>query len=79
MDKKIVLSVLDAIRGRFSKTQEFIGSTLKKKNVKKKVSAEEVIFCKFKSKKLVWIIIFCFKFDTKVFIFLFIDVERCDR
>ena len=35
MDKKIVLSVLDAIRGRFPKTQEFIGSTLKKECEKK--------------------------------------------
>ena len=55
MDKKrlkIVLSVLDAVRGRFPETQEFIDSTLKEECEKERMTADEVIFYKFKSKKL---------------------------
>ena len=55
MDKKrlkIALSVLDAVRNRFPETNEFIGSTLKEECEKERITADEVIFYKFKSKKL---------------------------
>ena len=73
---KIALSVLDAVKVRFPETQEFIDSTLKEECEKERMTADEVIFYKFKSKKLAQINIFCFRFGTKVFIFLFIDMER---
>ena len=47
MDKrrlKIVLAVLDAVRGRFLETQESIDSTLKEECEKEKMTADEVIF-----------------------------------
>ena len=49
---KIALSVLDAVRNRFPETNEFIDSTLKEECEKERITADEVIFCKFKSKKL---------------------------
>ena len=50
---KIVLSVLDAVRNRLPETNEFIDSTLKEKECEKeRVTADDVIFYKFKSKKL---------------------------
>ena len=55
MDKKrlkIVLAVLDAVRNKFPETQEFIDSTLGKECEKERMTAGEVIFYKFKSKKL---------------------------
>ena len=55
MDKKrlkIALSVLDAVRNRFPETNEFIDSTLKEECEKERITADEVIFYKFKSKKL---------------------------
>ena len=55
MDKKrlkIVLSVLDAVRSRFLETKEFIDSTLKEECEKERMTADEVIFYKFESKKL---------------------------
>ena len=58
MDKKqlkIALAVLDAIKSRFPETQEFIDSTLKEEYEKERMTADEVIFYKFKSKKLAWI------------------------
>ena len=61
MDKKrlkIALAVLDAIKSRFPETQEFIDSTLKEECEKERMTADEVIFYKFKSKKLAWINIF---------------------
>ena len=61
MDKeilKIALAVLGAVRGRFPETQEFIDSTLKEECEKERMTADEVIFYKFKSKKLAWINIF---------------------
>ena len=75
---KIALSVLDAVKVRFPETQEFIDSTLKEECEKERMTADEVIFYKFKSKKLAQINIFCFRFGTKVFIFLFIDMERLE-
>ena len=61
MDKKrlkIALAVLDAIKSRFPETQEFIDSTLREECEKERITADEVIFYKFKSKKLAWINIF---------------------
>ena len=55
MDKKrlkIALSVLDAVRSTFPETNEFIDSTLKEECEKERMTADEVIFYKFKSKKL---------------------------
>ena len=49
---KIALSVLDAVRSRFPETNEFIDSTLKEESKKERMTADEVIFYKFKSKKL---------------------------
>ena len=55
MDKKrvkIVLAVLNAVRSTFPETNEFIDSTLKEECEKERMTADEVIFYKFKSKKL---------------------------
>ena len=49
---KIALSVLDAVRSRFPKPNEFIDSTLKEECEKERMTTDEVIFYKFKSKKL---------------------------
>ena len=81
MDKKrlkIALSVLDAVRNRFPETNEFIDSTLKEECEKERITGDEVIFYKLKSKKLAQINIFVCRFGIKVFIFLFIDMERLD-
>ena len=53
MDKKrlkIALAALDAVRGRYPETQEFVDSTLKEECEKERMTADEVIFYKFKSK-----------------------------
>ena len=52
MDKKptIALSVLDAVRGRFPETQEFIDSTLKEESEKERMTEDEVIFISLKAK-----------------------------
>ena len=53
MDKKrlkIALSELDAVRNRFSETNEFIDITVKEECEKERINADEVIFYKFKSK-----------------------------
>ena len=44
--------MLDAVRNKFPETQEVIDSTLEKECEKERMSADEVIFYKFKSKKL---------------------------
>ena len=49
---KIVLSVLDTVRSKFPETNEFVDSTLKEEYEKERMTADEVIFYKFKSKKL---------------------------
>ena len=80
MDKKrlkIALVVLDAVESRFPETQEFIDSTLKEECEREKITADEVIFYKFRSKKLAWINIFYYFFNSDYF--LFIDVKRCSR
>ena len=61
MDKKrlkVALTVLNAVRSTFPETNEFIDSTLKEECEREKITADEVIFYKFKSKKLAWINIF---------------------
>ena len=60
---KIALAVLYAVKSRFLETQEFIDSTLKEECEKERMTADEVIFYKFKSKKLVWINIFVLDLD----------------
>ena len=83
MDKKrlkIALAVLNAVRSRFTETNEFIDSTLKEECEKEKITADEVIF--FASKLVKKVSLdkhFCLRFGTIVIIFLFIDVERCGR
>ena len=52
---KIAVAVLNAVKSRFLETQEFIDSTLKEECEKERMNADEVIFYKFKSKKLAWI------------------------
>ena len=55
MDKKrfkIALSLLDAVRNIFPETNQFIDSTLREECEKERLTADEVIFYKFKSKKL---------------------------
>ena len=49
---KIALSLLHAVRNRFPETNAFIDSTLKAECEKEGITADEVIFHKFKSKKL---------------------------
>ena len=61
MDKKrlkVALTVLNAVRSTFPETNESIDSTLKEECEREKITADEVIFYKFKSKKLAWINIF---------------------
>ena len=71
MDKKrlnIALSVLDAVRSTFPKTNEFIDSSLKEECEKERMTVDEVIFYNFKSKNGLDQN-FCFRFGTKLFIF----------
>ena len=66
MDKKrlkIASAVLNAVRSTFPETNEFIDSTLKEECEKERMTADEVIFYKFKSKKVVWINIFVLDLD----------------
>ena len=44
--------MLDAVRSTFPETNEFIDSTLKEECEKERMTTDEVIFYKFKSKKL---------------------------
>ena len=72
MDKKrlkTALSVLDVVRVRFPVTQEFIDITLKEECEKERMTADEVIFYKFKSKKIVWINIFVLDLVLKCLFF----------
>ena len=64
---------MDAVKSRFPENQEFIGNTLQEECEKEKITADEVIFYKFRSKEVDWINIFVSDY------FLFIDVERCGR
>ena len=72
MDKKrvkIVLAVLDTVKSKFPETQEFIDSTLKEECEKEGMTADEVIFYKFKSKKIVWANIFVLDLVLKCLFF----------
>ena len=48
---KIGLAVLNAVKSRFPETQEFIENTLREECEREKMTADEVIFYKFRSKK----------------------------
>ena len=81
MDKKrlkVALVVLDAVKSRFSETQEFIENTLREECEREKTTADEVRSYKFRSKKLAWINIFVLDLYYSDY-FLFIDVERRGR
>ena len=60
MDKKrLKIAVLNAVKSRFPETLEFIENTLREECEREKMTADEVIFYKFRSKKkLAWINIF---------------------
>ena len=68
---KIALAVLNAVRSTFPETNEFIDSTLKEECEKERMTADEVIFYKFKSKKLVWINIFVLELVLKRLFFVY--------
>ena len=81
MDKKrlkVALVVLDAVKSRFPETQEFTENTLREDCEREKITSDEVIFYKFRSKELAWINIFVLDLYYSDY-FLFIDVERCGR
>ena len=72
MDKKqlkVALAVLNAVRSTFPETNEFIDSTLKEECEREKITADEVIFYKFKSKKISLDKHFCFRTGTIVITF----------
>ena len=69
---------MDAVKSRFPETQEFIENTLREECEREKITADEVIFYKFRSKELAWINIFVLDLYYSDY-FLFIDVERCNR
>ena len=70
--------VLDAVKSKFPETQEFIDDTLKDECEKEKITADEVIFYKFRSKGLAWKNIFVLYLYYGDYV-LFIDVARCGR
>ena len=81
MDKKrlkIALAVLHAVRNRFPEAQEFITSTLKRECEKERMTIDEVIFFILNLQKNS-LNKHCFRFDTMVIIFLFVDVEKYGR
>ena len=82
MDKrlKVALVVLDAVKSRFPEAEKFIDYTLKDEceREKEKITADEVIFYKFRSKELAWKNIFVLDLYYSDY-FLFIGVERCGR
>ena len=67
--------MLDAVRSTFPETNEFIDSTLREECVKETMIADEVIFYKFKSKKLVSISIFVLNLVLKCIFFVY----RCGK
>ena len=81
MDKKrfkIALFVLEAVKSRFPDTKEYIENTLREECEREKITADEVIFYKFRSKKLAWRNNFVLDVYYSDY-FLFIDVERSGR
>ena len=75
---KVTLVVLNAVKSRFSDTKEFIDDTLKEECEREKITADEVIFYKFRSKGLAWINNFVLDLYYSDY-FLFIGVECCGR
>ena len=72
MDKKqlkILLAVLNVVRSTFPETIEFIDSTLKEECEKERMTTDEVIFYKFKSKKLFWINMFVLDLERNCLFF----------
>ena len=69
---------MDAVKSRFPETQEFIENTLREECEREKITADEAVFYKFRSKELAWINIFVWDLYYSD-CFLFIDVERCGR
>ena len=51
---KVELVDFDAVKSIFPDTKEFIDNTLKEKCEKEKITADEVISYKFRSKELAW-------------------------
>ena len=81
MDKKrfkIALFVLEAVKSRFPDAKEYIENTLREECEREKITADEVIFYKFRSKKLAWRNNFVLDVYYSDY-FLFIDVERSGR
>ena len=72
MDKKR----FNAVKSRFPETKEFIDDTLSDKCEKEKITADKVIFYKFRSKEIAWKNIFVLDFYYSDYC-LFIGVERC--
>ena len=70
--------VLDAVKSRFPDTKEFNDDTLKEECEKEKVTADEVIFYKFRSKELAWKNTFVLNLYYSDY-FLCVGVERCCR
>ena len=78
MDKKrlkIASVVLDAVKSKFPETQEIIDNALKDECEKEKITADEVIFYKFRSKEVAWKNIFVSDLYYSGY-FLFIGMER---
>ena len=48
---KIALAVLNAVKSRLPETQEFIENTLREECQREEMTADEVIFYKFRGKK----------------------------
>ena len=59
---KIALTVLDAVKSRFLETQAFFENALREECKREKITADEVIFYKLKSKKIRLDKHFCFRF-----------------
>ena len=76
---KIALAVLNAVKSRFPETQGFIENTLREECQREEMTADEVIFYKFRSKKKKKIRLdkhFSFRYGTKVIILF---ASRCRK
>ena len=75
---KIALAVLNAVKSRLPETQEFIENTLREECQREEMTADEVIFYKFgsKKKKIRLDKHFCFRYGTKVIILF---AYRCGK
>ena len=75
---KIALVVLDPVKSRFPDTNKLIDDTLKEECEKEKITADEVIFYKFRGKELAWKNILVLNLYYSDY-FLFVGVERWGR